>query len=85
MGLAGYFVAQSASDLSMFLTGNRTENMLLRGPFIPLGHPVVVVVVVVVVEKKVLSHPTMGGVILRLGTLPEPWESENTSEDLRRS
>ena len=23
-------------------------------------------------EKKVLSHPTMGGVILRLGTLPEP-------------
>ena len=32
-----------------------------------------------------LSHPTMGGVILRLGALPEPWESENTSEDLRRS
>ena len=24
MGLAGYFVAQSASDLSMLLTGNRT-------------------------------------------------------------
>ena len=44
-----------------------------------------VVVVAVVAEKKVLSHPTMGGVILRLGTLPEPWESENTSEDLRRS
>ena len=39
---------------------------------------VVVVVLVVVVEKKVLSHPTMGGVILRLGALPEPWESENT-------
>ena len=27
----------------------------------------------------------MSGVILRLGTLPEPWESENTSKDLRRS
>ena len=40
---------------------------------------------VVVVVDKVLSHPTMGGVILRLGALPEPWESENTSEDLRRS
>ena len=39
----------------------------------------VVVVVVVAVVKKVLSHPTMGGVIFRLGTLPEPWESENTS------
>ena len=38
-----------------------------------------------VVEKKVLSHPTVGGVIFRLGTLPEPWESENTSEDLLRS
>ena len=37
------------------------------------------------VEKKVFSYPTMGGVILRLGTLPEPWESENTPEDLRRS
>ena len=36
-------------------------------------------VVVVVVEKKVLSHPTMGGIILRLGTLPEPLESENTT------
>ena len=24
----------------------------------------------------------MGGVIFRLGILPEPWESENTSEDL---
>ena len=35
--------------------------------------------------KKVLSHPTVGGVILRLGTLPEQWESKNTSEDLRRS
>ena len=46
---------------------------------------VVVLVVVVVAEKKVLSHPTMGGVILRLGALPEPWEYENTSEDLRRS
>ena len=43
------------------------------------------VVVVVVEKKEVLSHPTVGGVILRLGTLPEPWESENTSEDLRRS
>ena len=41
--------------------------------------------VVVVVVDKFLSHPTMGGVILRLETLPEPWESENTSEDLRRS
>ena len=46
---------------------------------------VVVVVAVVVVKKKVLSHPTVGGVILRLGTLPEPWESENMSEDWRRS
>ena len=52
----------------------------------------VVVAAVVVVgsgssnrKKKVLSHPTVGGVILRLGALPEPWESENTSEDLRRS
>ena len=36
-------------------------------------------------EKKVFFDPTMGGVILRLGALPEPWESENTSEDLRRS
>ena len=36
-------------------------------------------------KKKVFSHPTMGGVILRLGALSEPWESENTSEDLRRS
>ena len=48
-------------------------------------HSVSVLLVVVVVEKKVFSHPTVGGVILRLGTLPEPWESENTSEDLRRS
>ena len=47
--------------------------------------PLPVVVVVVVVKNKFLSHPTVGGVILRLGTLPEPWESENTSEDLRRS
>ena len=44
----------------------------------PVAVAVAVVVVVVVVEKKVLSHPTMGGVILRLGALPEPWESENT-------
>ena len=44
-----------------------------------------IIIVHVVKEKKVLSHPTMGGFILRLGTLPEPWESENTSEDLRRS
>ena len=36
-------------------------------------------------KKKNFSYPTMGGVILRLGTLPEPWESENTSEDLRHS
>ena len=36
-------------------------------------------------KKKVVSHPTVGGVILRLGALPEPWESDNTSEDLRRS
>ena len=36
-------------------------------------------------KKKVLFHSTMGGVILRLGILPEPWESENTSEDLRRA
>ena len=50
-----------------------------------LFYPPVVVVVVVVVDKKVLFYPTMGGVILRLGTLPEPWESENTLEDLRRS
>ena len=40
---------------------------------------------VAVVVEKVLSHPTIGGVILRLGTLPEPWQSENTSEDLRYS
>ena len=46
---------------------------------------VVVLFVVVVVEKKIFFHPTMGDVILRLGTLPEPWESENMSEDLRRS
>ena len=45
----------------------------------------VVVVAVEYAEKKVLFHPTMGDVILRLGTLPEPWESENTSEELRRS
>ena len=42
-------------------------------------------VLVVVEKKKVFSYSTMGGVILRLGALPEPWESENTSEDLRRS
>ena len=36
-------------------------------------------------RKKVLSHPTMGGVILRLDALPEPWESENTSKDLHHS
>ena len=36
-------------------------------------------------RKKVLSHPIMGVVILRLGTLPKPWEYENMSEDLRRS
>ena len=36
-------------------------------------------------SQKVLYHSTMGGVILKLGTLPESWESENTSEDLRRS
>ena len=36
-------------------------------------------------KKKFSLTPTVGGVILRLGTLPEPWESENTSEDLRRS
>ena len=41
--------------------------------------------VVAVVAKKVFSHPAIGGVILRFGTLPEPWESENTSENLRRS
>ena len=46
---------------------------------------VAVLVVAVLVEKKVLFHPTMGGVILRLGTLPEIWESENTSDDLSRS
>ena len=28
-------------------------------------------------NKQVFFHPTMGGVILRLGTLPEPRESEN--------
>ena len=59
-----------------------------------LPQPLVVVAVVVVAaaaaavvaaEKKVIFHSTMGGVILRLGTLQEPWESENTSEDLRRS
>ena len=46
---------------------------------------IVVVLFVVVVEKKNFFHPTMGDVILRLGTLPEPWESQNMSEDLRRS
>ena len=51
-------------------------------PFIPAGHSTAVVVVVA--EKK-FSHPTMGGVIRRLGTLPELWESENMPEDLRRS
>ena len=34
---------------------------------------------------KVFSDSTMGGVIHRLGTRPEPCESENTSEDLHRS
>ena len=45
----------------------------------------ILAVLVVVEQKKFLSYPTMGGVILRLGTLPEPWESENTLEDSRRS
>ena len=45
---------------------------------------VIMIIIIVIIEKK-FSHPTMGGVILRLGTLPESWESENTSEDLRRS
>ena len=36
-------------------------------------------------RKKVLSYPDTGGVILRLGTLPEPWESENMLEDLHHS
>ena len=46
---------------------------------------VAAVAAVAVVEKKVLSHPAMGGVILRLGALTEPWESEKMLEDLRRS
>ena len=48
---------------------------------------IVMVVVAIIVEKKVkvLSHPTMGGVIFRLGSLPAPWKTNNTSEDLRRS
>ena len=53
-----------------------------------VGSVVIVVVVLVVVgseKKEVLSHPTMGGVILRFETLPEPWDSEYTSEDLHRS
>ena len=49
------------------------------------GRVIVAVVKEVVKKKKVLFHPTMDGVILRLGTLPEPWQSENTSEDLRYS
>ena len=34
------------------------------------------------VEQKVLTQPTMGSVILRLGALPKPWESGNIPEDL---
>ena len=30
IGLAGYFVARSASDLSMFLTGNRTGGLRIQ-------------------------------------------------------
>ena len=45
---------------------------------------VLVLEIVVVVLEKVLVHPTMGGVTLRLGSLPEPWKSENMWEDLRR-
>ena len=51
----------------------------------PIAGLIAVMAAVVVVEKKVFFYSTMGGVILRLGTLPGPWESENTSEDLRRS
>ena len=36
-------------------------------------------------EKKVLFYHTISEVILRLCALPESWESENTSEDGRRS
>ena len=39
---------------------------------------IVLPVIVHIENKQVFFHPTMGGVILRLGTLPEPRESENT-------
>ena len=39
---------------------------------------VVAVVVIVVVVEKFFLRPTIGGVILKLGALPEPWDSENT-------
>ena len=42
---------------------------------------VLVLEIVVVVLEKILFHPTMGGVTLRLGALPEPWKSNNTSKD----
>ena len=46
---------------------------------------VLVLAVVVAVRLTPLGCGERGDVILRLGSLPEPWESENTSEDLRRS
>ena len=36
-------------------------------------------------RKKVLSRPITCGVILKLGTLPESWESEKTPENLHHS
>ena len=36
-------------------------------------------------KKKTFILPTMGGVILRVGPLTEPWESDNMPEDLCRS
>ena len=43
---------------------------------------VAVVVVVVAKNKRILLHITMGYVILRLGSLLEPWKSEDTPKDL---
>ena len=50
----------------------------------PLGHPVVVAAAAVV-AVEVLSHPTMCGVVFKIGALPEPWESENTLEEVCHS
>ena len=45
VGLAGYSVAQSASDLSMFLTGTRTDDLRLVGVVVVAVAAAVVVAV----------------------------------------